>query len=83
MKEKKSSENKILSRIELGKSNLILFFAGLVVLAAGFILMSQGPWDNPLSRSVSPLVLLFGYLIVFPIAIFYRGKSNSSKVRKY
>jgi len=78
MKGKVSRNNRLLPRIDLGRENLILFLAGLIVLVIGFILMSIGPWDNPLSRSVAPLVLLFGYLVVFPLAIFYRGKSNRS-----
>jgi len=78
MKGKTTHNNGLLPRIDLGRGNLILFLIGLLVLAIGFILMSIGPWDNPLSRSVAPLVLLFGYLIVFPAAIFYRRKSNGS-----
>jgi len=78
MKAKSSTEKKLLPRIELNRYNLILFLVGLVVLIIGFILMSFGPWDNPLSRSVAPLVLLFGYLVVFPVAIFYRRKSGRS-----
>ena len=78
MKGKVSRNNRLLPRIDLGRGNLILFLAGLIVLVIGFILMSIGPWDNPLSRSVAPLVLLLGYLVVFPLAIFYRDKLNRS-----
>ena len=75
MKRKSSEEKKLLPRIELGRSNLVLFLVGAAILVIGFLLMSIGPWDNPLSRSVAPIVLLVGYLIVFPIAIFYQRKS--------
>ncbi|MCF7811855.1 DUF3098 domain-containing protein [bacterium] len=76
MKRKSSEEKKLLPRIELGKPNLILFLVGVAILIIGFLLMSIGPWDNPLSRSVAPIVLLVGYLIVFPAAIFYRKSSD-------
>lgn len=58
------------------KSNIIIFAVGIVVLILGFILMNQYPWDNPLSLSVSPWVLLVAYLIIFPLSIFYRRKKK-------
>ncbi len=74
MKRKNQIDKKVLPRINLSVPNLLLFLAGLVVLVVGYILLSVGPWDNPVSRSIAPVVLLFGYLVIFPIAIFYRGK---------
>lgn len=56
--------------------NIILFSVGIVVLILGFILMNQYPWDNPLSLSFSPWVLLAAYLIIFPLSIFYKEKKS-------
>ncbi len=56
------------------KTNSILLLAGFVVLILGFFLMSFGPWDNPTSLTLSPIVLLIAYLVIFPAAIFYRQK---------
>jgi hypothetical protein len=83
MKRKSSEEKKLLPRIELGRPNLMLFLLGAAILVVGFLLMSIGPWDNPLSRSVAPIVLLFGYLVVFPVAIFFKKGSDgdSQKTR--
>jgi ATP/ADP translocase len=64
------------------KENYLLLIGGIVVLIIGNLLMAQGPWDNPISLSYSPIVLLIGYLIIFPLAIFYRKKvknENSGK----
>lgn len=60
------------------KNNYILFGSGIGIILLGFFLMAQGPWDNPLSLTVSPLVLLFAYLIVFPLSILYKRKKTSS-----
>jgi Protein of unknown function (DUF3098) len=60
------------------KSNYILLGIGMGIIVLGFILMAQDPWDNPLSLSVSPLVLLFAYLIVFPLSILYKKKKSST-----
>lgn len=63
-----------------GKSNYIIFGAGIGILILGFILMAQGPWDNPVSLSVSPIILLFAYLIVFPLSLLYKKKKSNSDV---
>ena len=69
MKQKSIPEKRLLPKIVLDRRNLILFFTGLAVITVGFLLLSIGPWDNPLSRSVAPIVLLIGYLVIFPIAM--------------
>jgi len=51
--------------------NYILLFAGIAALILGYFLMTIGPWDNPISLSISPVVLLIGYLIIIPLAILF------------
>ncbi|MBU1102027.1 MAG: DUF3098 domain-containing protein [Bacteroidetes bacterium] len=75
IKKKKQNKRAISPfRIEWTKENYIIASIGLFLLIIGFFLMSQGPWDNPLSLSVSPVVLLIAYLIIFPLAILYKKK---------
>lgn len=59
--------------------NYILLGVGLGVLVLGFFLMSFGPWDNPVSLTISPIVLLIAYLVIFPLSILYKKKNNSEK----
>ena len=61
------------------KENLYILILGFVILIVGFILMDQGPWDNPISRTASPIVLLIGYLVVFPFAILYRKNKKDNQ----
>lgn len=58
------------------KSNYILLTLGILIIIIGFILMAQSPWDNPLSLSISPIVLLAAYVIIFPLSILYKKKKN-------
>lgn len=74
MKTKKEPLKPLLPPIELNRRNLILFIAALAWIAIGYILMSIGPWDNPLSLSVSPIVLLFGYFILIPMALLWGAR---------
>ncbi len=58
------------------RRNYIILASGLVIVILGFILMAQGPWDNPISLSYSPIVLLIAYIIIFPLSIL-KSKNNS------
>jgi len=61
------------------KENYNLLGFGILTVIIGFVLMSQGPWDNPLSLTVSPIVLLFAYFVIFPLSILYKKKNSSEK----
>jgi len=62
------------------KENYYILGFGFILLIIGNILLSQSPYDNPVSLSVAPIVLLFAYLVVFPFAILYRkNKKDSSE----
>ncbi|MCU7495910.1 MAG: DUF3098 domain-containing protein [Ignavibacteria bacterium] len=61
------------------KENYYLLILGAVILIAGFFVMSLGKWDNPVSLNLSPILLLIGYLVVLPAAIFFRKKQNDKK----
>ena len=82
VKRKQKTEKKILEspfKDYWDRTNYIIFGLGLTVLLLGFYLMAQSPWDNPVSLSISPIVLLIAYLIIFPLAIFYRKKHKSEQ----
>ncbi len=76
MKAKNTTNRSILPQLVLDRLNLVVFLAGLVLLAVGFILLAVKPWDNPISLSVAPIVLLLGYLVVLPISIFLRSPQS-------
>ena len=59
------------------KSNYVLLGVGIVVLIIGFYLMTFGPWDNPVSMTISPIVLLVAYLFIFPFSILYKKKKQN------
>ena len=58
------------------RNNYIIFAIGLGIILIGFVLMNQAPWNNTLSLSVSPIVLLVAYLIVIPFSILYKKNKN-------
>lgn len=54
------------------KYNYYTLYLGIGILIVGYFLMSQGPWDNPTSRSISPIIILVAYLIVIPLSIIFK-----------
>ncbi len=61
----------------LNRTNLYILLLGIVVLAVGYIFMLIP--DDPdafLTRTLSPIILVIGYLIIIPIGLFYRGKQQ-------
>jgi hypothetical protein len=54
--------------------NYKLFGIGIALLVVGYVLLGQGPVDNPLSKSVAPVILVFTYVVMFPWAILARDK---------
>lgn len=61
------------------KDNYRMLGVGVAVIFAGFVLLSMGmeQWDNPLSVSVAPVILVIGYCVIIPLAIM-RLRSGGS-----
>ena len=61
------------------KVNYVIFSVGFLILILGFFLMAQGPWDNPISLTLSPIVLMITYFIIFPVSILYNKKKSTDQ----
>ena len=55
-----------------GKKNYILFSLGLAVLIISYILMASGSVNSFQSLVFSPILLVFGYLVIIPLALLYK-----------
>ena len=58
----------------LSAKNITLFLIGCLVLITGYILLAQGPVDNPLSITVAPVLLVIGYCVLIPVALILKSK---------
>ncbi len=78
IKEKKKREGERAPiRFPLTRINFMILAFGVILLAVGYIFMAIP--DDPdafLTRTLSPIILVIGYLVVIPIGLFYRDKSN-------
>jgi hypothetical protein len=59
--------------------NRIILGVGSIVIIVGYLLLSQGPANNPLSLTWAPIVLVVGYLVLLPIALLRRQAPGSTE----
>lgn len=59
------------------KENYYLLTLGIVFLIAGFYVMSLGNWDNPVALTLSPILLVIGFLVILPLSILYKKKTGA------
>jgi hypothetical protein len=79
----KSHLNKKKGRKELPlaftKTNFLLLTAGVVLLIIGNFALAQMPVMGTVPLIIAPIILVIGYCIVIPAAIFYRKKGISTQ----
>ncbi len=75
---KKPLKKKKVSEITLPftKENYYLLLIGVGVIILGYILMEIGGAYDALALVVSPIILVIGYCVIIPFAIFYKKKEK-------
>ncbi len=67
------------------KNNYIFLIVGFLTVVAGYLLLSNDGWNNSTSLIISPIVLMIGYFVLLPFAIFYKkrtAKTDNNPVSK-
>ena len=73
-------DNKNLNKLDVSNFwnfnfiNYLLFFIGIIFIAAGYIIMYLGEVNSTQTLVTSPRLLIIGYCIFIPIAIIYKPK---------
>jgi len=57
--------------------NAKLLGIAVLVLVIGYILLAQGPANNPLSKSVAPIILVVSYIVLIPCSIIFSKKTDN------
>jgi len=56
------------------KTNFLLLTAGVLLLIIGNYALAQMPVMGTVPLVIAPVLLVIGYCVVIPVAIFYRKK---------
>lgn len=62
--------------LSLTRINYLLFALAAFLLILGYIFMSIGPVNSFWSLTLSPIILVISYCVVFPLAILWQPKSR-------
>ncbi|MBS1519225.1 MAG: hypothetical protein JSS91_14160 [Bacteroidetes bacterium] len=54
--------------------NYYIITAGIILIILGYILMNQNTVAGFMPTTVAPILLIFGYCVVIPVGILYKGK---------
>ncbi len=77
LKKKKATRNRgpILS---LTRTNYIIFGVAVIVIAIGYYFLSIGPANSIQSLTIAPIILIIGYVVIVPLAIFWRKRKDGA-----
>jgi FtsH-binding integral membrane protein len=64
------------------KKNYYILALGLLLTVIGFYFMTIGPWNSFSSLVISPIILFIAYIVIFPLSIFLRKKSEKEKIQE-
>jgi len=80
MKDKlKGKDVNLFEEWSFSSKNYIIFGIGLVMIILGYFVMAMGSVNSFQSLTLAPIMLFIGYLIIIPLALIYRDKSNQSR----
>lgn len=81
-----NKKNKVEWKFPLQRRNFIIAGVGLVVILIAYGLMwtgvteqpalPNGKWNNPFAVTVAPIMLIIGYCVIIPYAIFSGGSGK-------
>ncbi len=79
-KERKQSSKPLFGEWHFTRTNYLIFLTGIVVIFLAYLLMAQGDTNSFQARTLAPVMLVIGYLVIIPLAIVYKpGKSARAR----
>lgn len=66
-------KNKKYDKLNLSTINFILLAIAALVITIGYIVMAFAG-DDLGDKTISPIILTFGYVVLVPLALFYKKK---------
>jgi hypothetical protein len=61
------------------KKNLLGYYIAIGIIIFGYILLAIGGADSFTSKTLGPIVIVFGFLLAVPIALLYRSAKPDEK----
>jgi uncharacterized membrane protein HdeD (DUF308 family) len=78
----KAKRASLVTKLPFTQTNYQLFGLGIVVILLGYFALAQKPVDGFWSLTLAPILLVVGYCVIIPVAIFYQKKDKNSSTKK-
>lgn len=78
-KKKNKKTKQVIGRLVFTKENYLMFFAGLLLILIGYVVMALGGTSSTMSLVIAPVILFVAYLVVVPVAILYRKRTPDDR----
>jgi len=66
-------KKKVIDRLNLTKTNYLLLTIAIIVIIIGYVIMKYAG-DDLGDKTISPIVLTIAYVVLIPLALFYKKK---------
>ena len=78
----KNTNVKLFENWSFTSKNYLLFGIGLFIIIFGYIIMATGTVNSFQSLTIAPIMLFIGYIIIIPLALIYKEKTDTSSSDK-
>jgi len=79
IRSKKQKKEQSHLHFAMTSKNYTIITAGIIIIILGYLLMNENSVSGFLPTVIAPILLVFGYCVVIPVGILYKGKENSGQ----
>ena len=77
-KKNKDTNLELFENWSFSSKNYLIFGIGLIVIILGYVIMATGTVNSFQSLTLAPIMLFIGYIIIIPLALIFRDKTNKN-----
>ena len=74
----KKNNLRLFENWSFSSKNYLIFGIGLIVIIVGYFIMGTGTVNSFQSLTLAPIMLFIGYIIIIPLALIYKDKSDKT-----
>lgn len=77
-KKNKDSNLQLFENWNFSSKNYLIFGIGLIFIILGYFIMETGTVNSFQSLTLAPIMLFIGYIVIIPLALIFRDKSDKN-----
>ena len=77
-KKNKDTNLQLFENWNFSSKNYLIFGIGLIFIIFGYCIMGTGTVNSFQSLTLAPIMLFIGYIVIIPLALIFRDKSEKN-----